>query len=34
MFLKLNMAYYFGGVIALLCLAKIFAEPPKNADKE
>ncbi|MBQ9772834.1 MAG: carbon starvation protein A [Lentisphaeria bacterium] len=32
--LELNMAYYFGGVIALLCLAKIFAEPPKEADKE
>ena len=31
--LDLKTAYYFGGAIALLCLAKIFAEPPKDADQ-
>ncbi len=32
--LELDTAYYFGGAIALLLLAKIFADPKKDADKE
>ena len=32
--LDLKTSYYFGAAIALLLLAKIFAEPAKDADKE
>lgn len=31
--LELESAYYFGAAFALLCLAKIFAEPKKESDK-